>query len=263
MAVFASPEPTGLSLSGSTVRLKLRLMISGNKMPPVNSKSVILTSVPVVFVTWERRKIVFTFPPFDWKKKRKISGSKLYSVSWYTLHSVISLKVILTFDVFDVFWCNDSYFGWPAFSFGLRAMPNDGLKMNFLPIEDIYILLVIDTLKNNTILLSIEYCIWICCLCMIDINHDVSSFVLHSPEFIISRSTNIDLLRCCNGIKNRCSLCTFHTTWSILLVTMISPIFTAKCASNIASFALNSWSAIWTSTCKCIQNLLEYKSNNE
>ena len=51
MAVFAAPEPTGLSLSGSTVRLKLRLMISGNKMPPVNSKSVILTSVPVVFVT--------------------------------------------------------------------------------------------------------------------------------------------------------------------------------------------------------------------
>lgn len=51
IAVWASPDPTGLSLLGSTVKLKLRLMMSGNRMPPTNSKSVTVSSVESPNVT--------------------------------------------------------------------------------------------------------------------------------------------------------------------------------------------------------------------
>ena len=47
MAVVASPDPMALSPFGSTVREKFKLMMSGNKMPPVNSKSVTETVSPV------------------------------------------------------------------------------------------------------------------------------------------------------------------------------------------------------------------------
>ena len=47
MAVVASPDPMALSPLGSTVREKFKLMMSGNKMPPVNSKSVTETVSPV------------------------------------------------------------------------------------------------------------------------------------------------------------------------------------------------------------------------
>ena len=57
MAVVASPDPMALSLFGSTVSEKLKLMISGNKMPPVNSKSVTETVSPVSKTSWEKKNL--------------------------------------------------------------------------------------------------------------------------------------------------------------------------------------------------------------
>ena len=44
MADVSNPEPGTLSRCGSTVRLKLSVTTSGNRMPPLNSMSITLES---------------------------------------------------------------------------------------------------------------------------------------------------------------------------------------------------------------------------